>query len=307
MRVEAARDEDRQALRRVHLRRSIAERIDESSVVVVRSADDAGVSAATIGYAALSNFTLAIRPESLLALVQPAISPGRGDDTNGAPPLGHAATRALIDAMVDAARARGASGVANWIGLARHTDDAAPWRDAGFEIRPKLVYYDADAQTFAAWTDEVCNRLAARGRLPVDDYELVRLDEAPLDEVLALRLSEIGGDPGRLAERLRGRGAEPFRRDLSWVALWRGRVAGFMLIRIGREGWPLLESRIVARWARGVWVNPMLMRVTVMTGLKEGYTRFQFRAGDQHATTRRLAERFAPPTVVLKESFVRRL
>lgn len=116
--------------------------------------------------------------------------------------------------------------------------------------------------------------------------------EAPLPEVARLRLQSLGGQPRRLAARLRGQARpENFCPLLSRVLLLDDDVAGVCLLSRLQPELALVDSVAVIPSLRGRWANVLLKYATFDHVLAQGVTRIRFRAAARHTDTHRHAAR----------------
>lgn len=214
--------------------------------------------------------------------------------------------RALLDAVMDHARARGV------IGLTTRRPVSEPSGErllgpSGFRPLRRFVTYEGSLSSVSRLVGRYHQRLVARGRVPADVRlpSLAEVDDPDLRaQAIRLLCEHLGARPARLARRLRGEGPQACEASASILLVRGGRVLGVGLLR-RRGDLRIADSIVVDPAVRGGWASVVLRLEWVRRALAAGAgDRWRFVVRDDLRDTRRFAARIEA-TVVSRRSTYR--
>lgn len=161
----------------------------------------------------------------------------------------------------------------------------------GFILTRRQHYFQASIEALSTSVRPLAARLRQRGRVPAN-ARVVKLADAPLQEISWLVSTEFGGGPFRALSGLQQRaGLGPTgEADPSLVVMQGDQVAAVMLWRI-EDGVAVIDARVVAPQARGDWANALLLDESLEQIRALGIGDFRFHCDEDVADTLSLARR----------------
>jgi hypothetical protein len=202
------------------------------------------------------------------------------------------AAEALLAAAEKVAAQHRAAALHAWNVLPIESHEAAVWRAHGFTHETRVVEARLDVAAAEAFLAQRWERIEARRGVPAG-VTIEALRDVPADvAAIAARwhAAHFGGSEARLLDQVFGRSVDRFDPDLSQILRVNGRVVGTMLaFRSGDES--RAEGTVIDPAFRGGWANVLLKLHSFRNGRMRGVTTAVFYTFDQHADTRKFAQR----------------
>jgi hypothetical protein len=195
--------------------------------------------------------------------------------------------RALIDAI-----ARDCAGSAaclhGWAGVREGGAAALFLAATGFVAHHRLPQFEADVERFYAMVKAIRARLERAGKIS-GEFDIVRLGEAPQEEVAALVGEYFRDTPSSVLAGI-ARGLVGYDPQRSVVLLHRGEVRGALLYRWS-DGIPQIDVNVISEELRRGAANVLLLEAATRNGLEGGARRFRFSCEESVRDTINLARR----------------
>lgn len=199
--------------------------------------------------------------------------------------------RALLDEARIIARRRGFSGLVAWAPVAAGSAEEQAWRARGFTAGDAATVYEISLPEYVALLAPYVERLRESGQIPAG-VRVLPLSQAPRDQVAALHASALGGNPEWYRHMLsRNHEQGGFYLKESTVLCMDDVVIALCLVRPAGDRAALVDAIAVHPGWRLGWANVLVRHASAEHGMREGFTHLRFRAGPQHGSGHRQAQR----------------
>ncbi len=197
---------------------------------------------------------------------------------------------ALLENVESAVRERGREALFAWRPVEPGSEEFLIWKGFGFSQYDTIEHHQVELARVKQLVGPIYNQLRRRKRIP-DDARIVPLDEADLEQVAGLQVSQLGGNIQRLKARLRGKGPSPCHPRLSRCLIKGDQVVGILLARLEEPKVAAVDAVVVSPEVRGGWVNTWLRFDSATNALAQGVEKILFRTFSAHTDTRNMARK----------------
>ncbi len=203
---------------------------------------------------------------------------------------------ALLERLIARAAAQSAEALYATQQVELGSEEMCGWEALGFAPCETVEHHELPLEEFEPQLAPLYERMRQRGRIP-DSARIIPLYEADAGEVARLHLTQLGGDPATLAQKLRGDVPGSFAARYSRVLLVDDRVVGFILgHRVARDV-VHVDANVLDPAVRGSWANIWLKLEATRGALQWGIKTFVFTTFDHYTDTRSFTERLRGVTV----------
>jgi GNAT superfamily N-acetyltransferase len=196
--------------------------------------------------------------------------------------------RALVEHVVDLARAHRVAALHAWQWVEPGGEAARAWAALGFSPAQQKLEYEADVAAASSTLRPIYQQVLADKWIP-EAARIVPLAGADYDAIARMHVEYLGGSRRLLMPLLDGTAPDCFHPTYSRVMLLDGRVVGFSLGRIGTDGVCEVDAHVLHPSVRMGWANLWLKMEAAERLLEDGIRTMRYFSLGQHGDTRRIS------------------